>query len=312
MKFDLSIYKGAVIALNTCFNENGDIDCETTCKLVRWYTDMGIKGFYLNGTSGEGILMSVDERIAVAEAVMEELKGSDCFVINHVGAYATRDAVALAIHSEKIGCDAVSSIPCLPFSVPEHAIKTYWDAIIDASNLPFIIYNMPGLTRYSLSFGLFGQMLENPKVIGIKDTGGSLYQTERFRAMAGEDFIIFNGSDEQYFPARLMGANAGIGGTYGVMPELFLTLEQCIQKRDFDNAQTIQGWINEIISDYLLAEPPIMSIVKPIISHRVGFNIGAARPPLHPIAFDAPIVLKAVAKINEFVENCKLRGVKGE
>lgn len=80
-------------------------------------------------------------------------------------------------------------------------------------------------------------MAKKEKVIGIKNSSESTCQTERFRKIAGPDFVIFNGPDEQLLAGRLMGATAGIGGTYGTMPELYLELTRLIETGDIENAK---------------------------------------------------------------------------
>ncbi|MBO1914896.1 dihydrodipicolinate synthase family protein, partial [Microvirga sp. 3-52] len=100
--------------------------------------------------------------------------------------------------------------------LPETAIEKYWTEIMDSTDLPFIIYNIPQTTGYNLSTNLLEKLLENEKLIGVKNSSMPVMDIERFKAAAHEDFIVFNGPDEQYVAGRLIGADSGIGGTYGV------------------------------------------------------------------------------------------------
>lgn len=107
---------------------------------------------------------------------------------------------------------------------------------MDSTELPFFIYNIPQLTGYDLSFELLKNGKER-KGYRHKNSSESTCQTERFRKIAGPDFVIFNGPDEQLLAGRLMGATAGIGGTYGTMPELYLELTRLIETGDIENAK---------------------------------------------------------------------------
>ena len=161
------------------------------------------------------------------------------------------DSVALARHAEESGADALSAVPSIYYRLPEPSIEYHWKTIMDSTSLPMIIYNIPQLTGYDLSMNLLNRMLKMEKVIGIKNSSMSTFQIEQFKKAGGKDFIVFNGPDEQYLAGRIMGAGGGIGGTYGVMPELFLQLEKCYSNGRIEEAQKWQIAINEIIIELL-------------------------------------------------------------
>ncbi len=164
-------------------------------------------------------------------------------------AICTKDSIELAKHAERCGADAVSAIPNVFYHLPESSIQRHWESIIDSTELPFIIYNIPQLSGYDLSIGLLQKMAANPKVIGVKNTSMSSYQTWTFKNMAGKEFLLFNGPDEQYLAGRTMGADAGIGGTYGIMPELFVRMENSFRAGDIQRAREFQFAISRIDTD---------------------------------------------------------------
>ena len=77
---------------------------------------------------------------------------------------------------------------------------------------------------------LFAEMRKNPNVIGVKNSSMPVQDIQMFKQAAGDDYIIFNGPDEQFISGRLIGAEGAIGGTYGVMPELILKMDECLKK----------------------------------------------------------------------------------
>lgn len=298
---DLSKFKGVFVALNAIFDENDRVDLETTKKLVKIYREKGVKGVYVCGSTGEGFLLSTEERMQVAEAV-KTAAGDDFTVIVHVGCAGSKESIRLAKHAEKIGVDAISAVPSVYYRLPPKSVEMHWNAIIDSTDLPFIIYNIPQLTSFHLPYDLFERMAKNPKVIGIKNSEEPVFNMERFRTIAGDDFIIFNGSDEQFLGGRLMGADAGIGGTYGTMPELFVALDKYICDGEIEKAKALQYKINEIIFD-LLACDSLYGAAKQVISVRFNVNAGQPRCPFLPVARDEKIyaiaekIEKAVTEI---------------
>lgn len=294
---DLKKFRGVFCALNAIYDENDNIDTEKMKALVKVYKSLGVKGVYACGSTGEGFLLSTEERKQVAEAV-KEAAGDDFTVIVHVGCASTKESIELAKHAEKIGVDAVSAVPCVYYHLPEESVRLHWNSIIDSTSLPFIIYNIPQLTGFNLSPEMLGEMAKNEKVIGVKNSAEPVYLMERYRQAAGDDFIIFNGSDEQFVGGRLMGADAGIGGTYGCMPELFVRLNELVNNNEIEKAQVLQFKINECIFD-LLSCKSLYGAAKQVMSQRFGIDCGNPRSPFLPVSYEDA---KPIAdKINKYV-----------
>lgn len=284
---DLSKFKGVFVALNAIYDENDCVNIEAAKALVKIYRKKGVKGVYVCGSTGEGFLLSTEERMKIAEAV-KEAAGDEFTVIVHVGCAGSKESILLAKHAEKIGVDAISAVPSVYYRLPAKSVEMHWNAIIDSTGLPFIIYNIPQLTSFNLPYDLFERMAKNPKVIGIKNSEEPVYNMERFRTIAGEDFIIFNGSDEQYLGGRLMGADAGIGGTYGTMPELFVQLDKYICEGKIEKAKELQYRINDVIFD-LLSCDSLYGAAKQVIAVRFNIEAGQPRSPFLPVKRDEKI-----------------------
>lgn len=299
INMNLEKFKGVFVALNTIYDNNDNINEEAMATLVRIYESKGVKGVYVCGSTGEGFLLSAEERMQVAETVKRACS-DDFTVIVHIGCAGTKESIKLAKHAEKIGVDAISAVPSVYYHLSPKSVEKHWSEIIDSTDLPFIIYNIPQLTAFNLPYDLFEKMAKNPKVIGIKNSEEPVYGMERMRTIAGDDFIIFNGSDEQFLAGRLMGANAGIGGTYGAMPELFVRLDELINSNDINGARALQYKINEIIFE-LLSFNSLYGAVKQIISIRFNVDAGQPRSPFLPVECDEKIK-KLANKIELYVK----------
>ncbi|OCT15536.1 N-acetylneuraminate lyase [Paenibacillus pectinilyticus] len=277
--YNLEQFKGIIIALYASYDDLGEINTEAVRRLARYYATTGVKGLYVGGSSGEGMLQTVEERKQILAAVVAEV-GEELTIIAHVGAAATRDSVELAKHAEEVGAHAVSAVPSIYYRLSADSVEGHWQAIIDASSLPFIIYHIPQTTGFHLSKGLLTKMAAQDKVIGVKISAESTFELQQFKAAGGSDFLVLNGPDEQYLAGRAIGADGGIGGTYGVMPELFLKIEMCYAQGNMAEAQAWQFKVNELIVK-LLSFPSLYGACKAILKLR-GFDIGVPRMPLLP------------------------------
>lgn len=292
MKYNLEKFKGIFVAMYSTYDENGKICPERAKALTRYYIEKGVKGLYVGGSSGEGILQSEEERKLMLEAVMEEARGK-LTIIAHIGANSTPESVRLAKHAANLNVDAVSSIPCVYYGFSPKSIKRHWNTMIEATDLPFIIYHIPQTTRFNLPIQLFKEMVANEKVIGIKCSSESTFELQQFK-YEGEkikkgEFLLFNGPDEQFIAGRMIGADSGIGGTYGVMPELFIKLDEFMKNKKFDEARELQNEVNEVIKG-LLSGPSLYGVCKYIL-HLRGIETGAPRGPMLPIEDEQDIKL---------------------
>lgn len=156
---DLDKYKGVIPAFYACYDKEGNISPKGVQALTRYFVEKGVKGIYVNGSSGECIYQSVEDKKIVLENVMKAAEGK-LTVIAHVACNNTKDSQELARHAESLGVDAIAAIPPIYFHLPEYAIAQYWNEISSAApNTDFVIYNIPQLAGVALTMGLF----EEPK-----------------------------------------------------------------------------------------------------------------------------------------------------
>lgn len=299
---DLSKYQGIVPAFYACYDENGEISPERVRSLTEFYIKKGVKGVYVNGSSGECIYQSVEDRKIVLENVMAAAEGK-LTVIAHVACNNTKDSVELAKHAENLGVDAIAAIPPIYFRLPEYAIAEYWNAMSAAApNTDFIIYNIPQLAGVSLTMSLFEEMRKNKRVIGVKNSSMPVQDIQMFKDAGGEDYIIFNGPDEQFVSGRVIGAEGGIGGTYGVMPELFLKMDELLRAGKIDKAREVQYAVNRIIYKMCSCHGNMYAVIKEILRINEKIDLGSVRLPLAPLSEnDQPIVEEAAQMVREAI-----------
>lgn len=294
----LEKYKGIIPAFYACYDQEGNVSPKGVRALTQHFIDKGVKGVYVNGSSGECIYQSVEERKMIIENVMAVAKGK-MTVINHVACNNTKDSAELAKHSEEVGVDAIASIPPIYFRLPEYSIASYWNTISAAApNTDFIIYNIPQLAGTALTMSLFAEMMKNPKVAGVKNSSMPTQDIQMFKAAgiaAKGEFVVFNGPDEQFVAGRAIGADGGIGGTYGVMPELFLKLDELIANGEREAAIELQYAINEIIYKMCSGHANMYAVAKEILRINDDLDLGGVRLPLENLQENDKTVAKEAA-----------------
>lgn len=286
-----NLYNGIIPALYACYDKDGNISSENVEKLTQFYIDKGVKGLYVGGSSGECIYQSVSERKLVLESVMKVAKGK-ITVIAHVACNNTKDSMELASHAESLGVNAIASIPPIYFKLPEHAIAAYWNDISSAApHTDFIIYNIPQLVGVSLSTSLYQKMCENKRVIGVKNSSMPVQDIQMFKSFEPDTHVVFNGPDEQLLGGLAIGADGGIGGTYGVMPDLYLEIMECFKRDHIERARDIQNICCDIIYKMCSAKGNLYAVMKEIIKRRNGIDCGSVRAPLAPVCEEDSVVI---------------------
>ena len=294
---NLDKYKGVIPAFYACYDAEGNVSPERVRALTEYHIRKGVKGVYVNGSSGECIYQSLEDRKITLENVMAAAKGR-LTVIAHVGCNNTKDSVELAKHAESLGVDAIAAIPPIYFHLPEYAIAKYWNDISAAApNTDFVIYNIPQLAGVALTMSLFAEMRKNPRVIGVKNSSMPVQDIQMFKQAAGEDYIIFNGPDEQFMSGRVIGAEGAIGGTYGVMPELFLKLDEYVKAGDMGKAREIQYAVDAIIYKMCSAHGNMYGVIKAILKKNEGLELGGVREPLPSLTDGDMAVVEEAAKM---------------
>lgn len=295
----LNKFRGIFPAFYACYDDKGAASPERARALTEHLISKGVHGLYVGGSSGECIYQSVAERKLILESVVEAAAGR-AVIIAHVACNNTADSMELAAHAESLGVDAIAAIPPIYFHLPAHSIAKYWNDISSAApNTDFIIYNIPQLAGTALSSELLRTMLKNPRVIGVKNSSMPVQDIEMWR---DEGAIVFNGPDEQLLSGLAAGAIGGIGGTYGVMPELYLAIYRLFNEGNIASAREIQDECCHVIYKMCSGTGNMYAMIKAIMLEREGIEAGSVRAPLCELQpEDMSIVRECAQKITELI-----------
>ncbi len=269
------IFKGIMPALITPLNDDGlTVNEKSTRELIEFQLSQGADGFYVLGSTGEGIILSEEERMKMLEICVSQVAGRKP-VICHVASMNFDEALRLAKHCEAAGADAVSAIPPIFFHYTTEDIYNYYKKLATATSLPFVMYNHSAANG-GLSAEQVAKMFEIDNVTGVKWTVNNYFELMRLRDMTHGEMNVINGPDEMLVCGLMAGADAGIGTTYNVMLPDYLALYKAIQENRIEDARALQYKVNRVISAILKYE--LIPAIKEMCS-MMGFPSGNGKAP---------------------------------
>ena len=271
-------FKGIFPALLTPFDGQGRVDTEVLGRLVDYNLQKGVDGFYVAGSTAEVFLLDAKERLAVMEAGSSA--GGKCTLIAHIGCISTKQAIEYAREAKEMGYDAISSVAPFYYKFSFEEIRRYYFDIVDAVDLPMLIYNFPAFSGVNLTTDNIREFLADDRFLGVKHTSSDFYALEQFKA-GFPDKIVYNGYDEMFLAGLSMGADGGIGSTFNFMAEKYMEIRRLFQENDMSAAQALQREVNTILR--ALVEVGVMQGEKAIMEG-LGFPLGQARSPFAPLS----------------------------
>ena len=272
-KFKMQEITGVIAAMITPYDKDENVDTGRINALVDFLLERDIDGLYLTGSTGEGFLMTSDERKNVVETVVKRVAGRKPVIV-HIGDIGTRKSIDLACHAYDTGVDAISSVPPFYWNFGAEDIYHYYRDISQATPLPMIVYNVPmaGLMNTELLLRL--STLSN--VRGIKFTGKDHAQMSHLKEVLGKEFKIYSGCDEMAFSGLSVGAEGIIGSFYNVMPETFKQIYACVKNGQIEQGTRLQHIATEIILECIQYD--YLALLHNMIGWQ-GVDMGWSRRP---------------------------------
>lgn len=267
---------GLNTAIFTPLDSEGQLNLPAFEKLLEWQLSVGVTGFFVCGSTGEGLYLTTQERKAMAEAAVKTVAGRAAVMV-HVGSLTTGEAVELARHAETVGADAISSIAPVYYQVGFEGTLNHYKTIGAATELPFFIYHIPSLTGAALSADNAERLMEIPHIQGIKFTDSALYVLRWMYDLTGQRLTMLSGPDELHLPAMCFGAHGAIGTTYNLLPGAFLRLREAFYTGNVQRASELQVNCNKII--YRLIQGGGLGAFKSAMK-LIGHDCGPVRSPL--------------------------------
>jgi 4-hydroxy-tetrahydrodipicolinate synthase len=272
------LFEGSGVALVMPFTDDG-IDEAALRKLVRFHLREGTDALVVNGSTGEAATMSAEEQRRAIEVVAEEASPSQrgTPVIAGVGGSNTAEVVRLAKQARVAGADALLLAPP-PYNKPTQAgIVAHYRRVLDAADLPLIVYNVPGRTACNILPATVEELAGDPRIVGVKEASGDIVQVAELARRVGHRVAIYSGNDDQIVPVLALGGRGVISVLANVAPGVTARMVRAFLDGDIEQARSLQLRFLPLIQA-LFREPnptPIKAAVAAL-----GLDVGEPRLPL--------------------------------
>jgi len=237
--------KGTIPAVLTPFDENYEIDENGFQELCEYLIENKVSGLFVAGTTGEGPLLSLEERARLFKLAVKISNGR-VPVICHTGSISLTETSLLIRSAIEAGADAVGIVTPYYYRLDEKAMEEYYSKVLEKiKGFPVFLYNIPGLTNNYMSSSLAEKLFSQGKIAGIKDSSGNITTLKSFIDIS-PDIQVISGADELFLLALTLGAVGAVSSTANVFPEVFNNIYNAFLSRDMDVAIENQRKLNQL------------------------------------------------------------------
>ena len=298
--------EGLIDAPFTPFDTNGDVNLEPIPAYAAMLAKNGLKGVFINGSSGEGYMLTDDERRRLAEAWVKAAP-EGFKVIVHVGSCCARSSRELARHAAEIGAWGIGAMapPFPKINRVEELVKYVEEIASGAPELPFYYYHIPAFNGAYLPMVKFLEEIDGrvPNFAGIKYTFESLYEYNQCRLYDGGKFDMLHGQDETILPCLAMGgARGGIGGTTNYNGRELTAIIDAWKRGDIEAAREHQNYSQEVINVICHYRGNIVGGKR--IMKLIGLDLGPNRVPFQNMTDEEEAAMKAELEAIDFFNRC--------
>lgn len=285
---------GLVIATITPMNEDGSIDEQSIAGFAEYLVKAGVNCLYPNGTNGESLLLTKEERECVAKIIVEtNSKRIPTFI--QCGSMSTIETASHAKHAVKIGADGVGVMTPVFFPMDDEALFRYYSDVISGlpEDYPVYIYNIPGCTTNDIKPALLNRIMKTfPNVAGIKYSSPNLIRIEDYFEQTERHPDLLIGCDSLFLQCLITGGIGTVTGPGSIFHERFIRLYRQYKSGDYEGAAATQRQI--IKTDRALEGIPSIPALKALLKMRGIIRTDKCRAPLRALTKDEYKILENV------------------
>ena len=250
------LFQGSIVALVTPMDSHGEVDFETLKKLVEFHIKSGTDAIVSVGTTGESATLSIDENVkAILKTV--EFSAGRIPVIAGTGANATSEAITMTKLLNNSGIAGCLSVVPYYNKPTQEGMYQHFKAIAECTDIPQILYNVPGRTGSDLLPETVGRLAKISNIVGIKEATGDVSRVQKIKQLAGEDFIILSGDDATGLEAMKLGAEGVISVTNNVAAADMAKMCHLARAGKFDEAEQINQRLMPLQKNLCVESNPI-------------------------------------------------------
>lgn len=265
-------------AMITPFDSDGNVDYPQAGKLAQALVASGSDGIVVAGTTGESPNLTREEQTRLFAEVKEAIgdKGS---VVAGTGSNSTAEAIKYTEDAKKTGSDAVLSVVPYYNKPPQEGLYQHFKAIAESTDLPVILYNVPGRTSTNINADTVVRLSRIPNIVGIKEAGGDLNQAAHIIKDSQSGFLVWSGNDDQTYPIMALGGYGIISVASHIVGNQIKAMMEMTLEGKLDQAAAEHRRMLPIFQGLFLVANPIP--VKYAVN-KIGFPVGDPRLPLIP------------------------------
>ena len=281
--------QGSIVAIVTPFHQDGSVNFSKLGELVDWQIQNGTDGIVALGTTGESATMTDEEDDAVCEYVLKRVNGRIPIIVGS-GSNCTASMLDKSLRYQAMGAQGLLIIAPYYNKTNEEGMYRHFATVVDAVDIPCILYNVPGRTGCSISEGVVKRLAGHPNVMGIKEASGNMSYACKIARYLGPDFAMYSGNDDITVPILSIGGSGVISVLANILPKQTHDMVMSYLSGDTAAATAAQLRYLELINSLFLEVNPIP--VKAALN-MMGWEVGPCRMPLYEMSQGAAQRLRA-------------------
>ncbi len=270
---------GVYPAIPTPFKKNGELDETGLRDLVMYIEGAGVNGILALGTAGEFAMMGEQERRKAAEIIVGASNRLE--VIVNAGCASTHETVRMALFLKDLGVDAIAAVAPYFYHASPAGIAAHYHAIAEEADMPVMAYNIPQFSGNRITPDIMDTIVEDVRIVGLKDSEGEAMKLSEFIARAPRDFSVMVGADPLAAYGVCMGAKGMILGSAMLAPDVCVEMYRAALDGDIKKAALLQKRLNGYIKAMCVGSFP--AAVKYVLS-TMGLPGGHVRSPLEDLS----------------------------
>ncbi len=279
-----------VTAMITPMRDDGSVNEAEAARLTTWLSEHGTSAVVVAGTTGEGPTLDDSEKLGLFQSAVKAARGG-IGVIANVGSNDTRRSVEFAKKAAACGVDGLMAVGPYYNKPPQAGLIAHFTAIADATDLPVMIYNIPGRTGINILPDTVVTLASHAKIAAVKESSGDLNQLAEIAARAPSDFSVYSGDDYLALPSAAVGGCGVVSVVSHVAGKEIALMLKAFAEGDNDKAAQIHHSLMPLFRGLFAVTSPIP--VKAAM-RSFGFAVGECRLPLCPLTTEQERALRSV------------------
>lgn len=288
----------SIVALVTPFNDEHQIDWPSLAKLIDWHIASGTSAIVLAGTTGESATLTDDEKVQLAEFAVQQAKGNIQIILGN-GSNNTAHSVALTKRLSELAITGFLTVTPYYNKPTAQGLIAHFSAIANATELPIILYNVPGRTQCDMSNEVVTELAKVPNIVGLKDATADLSRVSPLRQALGDNFALLSGDDATAMAYVLAGGDGVISVTANIVPSAIAQQQAHLAQGNIEQAKQLDQQLASLHDVLFIESNPIA--VKWALTEIKQLANGGLRLPLTELSDVNQVKVKQVLKACQLI-----------